>query len=192
MNGQMGELMRSWMVAALQGRNQMDVLSGWLNRGAQDAMQANSNYMLNWNPSFDLVKNQDSSHILKQLWDTAAQLQEFSIQWMQMAFTNENLNHDRKISQLERKIEEQKRTIESLRERLNSNGTDNNELISQFQKTIKQQSQQFKQLASSVGQYFNQHSVPQPAVLTGNESEQTIEPPPLKKPSRTLKKGNNK
>lgn len=190
MNAQMGELMRGWMVAALQGRNQMDVLTGWMKRGVQDVLQGNNNCMLNWNSSSDLSKKQDSSEILQQLWDTAAQLQQVSIQWVQMAFANESLNCDQKVVQLERKIEEQKRTIECLRERLNGNGTNNSEVISQFQEVINQQSQQFRQLTSSVGQYFKQHSANQPAASAENESEQPIEPPPLNKKSRTQKEDN--
>jgi uncharacterized coiled-coil protein SlyX len=55
---------------------------------------------------------------------------------------------------LEDKVKEQAQTIDRLRHLLSQTGGENNVVVTQLQDLIGQQSQQFKQLTQSVGEYL--------------------------------------
>ena len=60
----------------------------------------------------------------------------------------------KKIEMLEEQVQEHAQAIKKLQHLINRSGTGSNELTDQFQKLIDQQSQQFKQLTTSVGEYI--------------------------------------
>ena len=153
MNGQLMEFWGRTMRAALQGQNQMDMMSTWFQRACQDMTRLNSSFLQLWglpaapSPQSDLLRQWE------QAWEPLFRMQQLSLQWVGMVSPSEYAAQSKKIAQLEEQVKEQARTIQNLQTLMNKPGGGNNELINQFQKLIDQQSRQFQQLTSSVGEY---------------------------------------
>jgi predicted nuclease with TOPRIM domain len=61
---------------------------------------------------------------------------------------------EKHAEELEAKLQEQARTIDRLRNLLNTSGGENNEVVEQLQELIGQQSEQFKQMTQNVSEYI--------------------------------------
>jgi len=154
MNGQLMEYWGRTMLAALQGQNQMDQMTTWLQRAFQDMTRLNSSFLQLWGMPAAQPPQVDFQHQWNRAWEPLLRLQQLSLQWMGMVSPGEYAAQSKKIAQLEEQVQEQARTIQSLQNLMNKSGGGNNEMIDQFQKLIDQQSRQFQQLTTSVGEYI--------------------------------------
>jgi len=152
-----GQLMTYWgrtMLTALQGHNQMDSMTNWFQRMCQDMTRMNSSLFQLWGMPAVPAPQGDMPHQWEQAWEPFLQMQQLCLQWIGMAPNRESAAQAEKIAHLEEKVQEQARTIQQLQGLMNKSGAGNNELINQFQKLIDQQSRQFQQFTTNVGEYL--------------------------------------
>jgi DNA-binding protein H-NS len=154
MNGQLMEYWGRTMLAALQGQNQMDAMTGWFQRMCRDMAHMNSSFFQLWGIPEAPAPQNDLQRQWEQAWEQLLRMQQLSMQWIGMVPNSDSVAQSKKIAQLEEQVQEQARTIEHLQNLMNKSGAGNNEMINQFQKLIDQQSRQFKQLTTSVGEYI--------------------------------------
>ncbi len=155
MNGQLMEYWGRTMLTALQGHNQMDSMTNWFQRMCQDMTRMNSSLFQLWGIPAVPAPQSHLQHQLEQAWEPFLRMQQLSLQWIGgMAPNSESAAQAEKIAQLEEQVQEQARTIQQLQGLMNKSGAGNNELIDRFQKLIDQQSRQFQQLTTNVGEYL--------------------------------------
>ncbi len=154
MNGQLMEYWGRTMLAALQGQNQMDQMTTWFQRACQDMTRLNSSLLQLWGMPAALPRQTDFQLQWERAWEPFLRMQQLSLQWIGMVPPAEYAAQTKKIEQLEEQVQEQARTIQNLQNLMNKSGGGNNEMIDQFQKLIDQQSRQFQQLTTSVGEYI--------------------------------------
>ena len=154
MNGQLMELWGRSILAAFQGQGQMDMITSWFQRACQDMTRMNSTFFQFWgmpampSPQAELEKQWE------QAWAPLLQFQQLSLRWIGMAPYHEWADQSKKIEILEEQVQGHAEAIQRLQHLINRSGTGNSELTDQFQKLIDQQSRQFKQLTTSVGEYI--------------------------------------
>ena len=90
----------------------------------------------------------------EQAWAPLLQFQQLSLQWIGMAPYNEWAAQSKKIEMLEKQVQEHDQAITKLQHLISRSASGNNELTDQFQKLIDQQSRQYKQLTTSLGEYI--------------------------------------
>ena len=154
MNGQLMELWGRTMLAAFQGQSQMDMMTSWFQRACQDMTRMNAKFFeLLGLPAAPSPKSE-----LANQWEQALaplfQFQQLSLRWIGMAPYDEWAAQSKKIEMLEEQVQENTNALKKIQHLISSSGTGNNELMDQFQRLIDQQSQQFKQLTTSVGEYI--------------------------------------
>lgn len=155
MNGQLMEYWGRTMLAALQGRNQADLMTSWFQRAFQDITRMNSNLLQIWGIPAVAPPQADLHTQWEQAWGPFLQMQQLSLKWWEELMSQTQCSpQSKKIAQLEEQIEEQAQTIERLQSLIDKSGAGKNEMVDQFQKLIEQQSRQFKQLTASVGDYL--------------------------------------
>jgi uncharacterized coiled-coil protein SlyX len=150
--GQWMELWGRWMTAVLQGQNQMDMMSGgwgWL-RSMKHLSTRNNPYAM----PFTSSAAPQFSDSIQHAWEALLKMQQNSIQWMGMVPKGDYQTLTDRAEELEKKVQEQARTIERLQNLLSQTGGENNVVVTQLQDLIGQQSRQFKQLTQSVGDYL--------------------------------------
>lgn len=151
MDGQFIELWGRWLTAALQGQSQMDMLGGWWLRSMKNMSAFNNPYAM---PSTATTTMPNFLESMQQAWEPLLNMQQNSMQWMGMVPKGDYEALSNRTEELENKIQEQARTIERLQSLLSQTGGENNVVVTQLQDLIGQQSQQFKQLTQSVGDYL--------------------------------------
>jgi len=154
MNGQLMELWGRTMLAAFQGQSQMDLMTSWVQRACQDVTRMNATFLQFLGIPAASSSQTELPNQWQQAWEPFLQFQQLSLRWIGMAPNNECAANSKRIEKLEEQITEHAHAIQKLQNMTSQPGTGNDELIDQFQKLIDQQSQQFKQLTSSVGQYI--------------------------------------
>ena len=154
MNGQLMELWGRTMLAAFQGQSQLDMMTSWFQRACQDVTRMNSKFFELFGLPATPSPHADPSNQWEQVWAPLLQFQQLSMRWIGMAPYDAWTAHSKKIEMLEEQIQENTQAIKRLQVQFSRSGTGNNELMDQFQKLIDQQSKQFKQLTSSVGEYM--------------------------------------
>jgi uncharacterized coiled-coil protein SlyX len=148
------ELWGRSMLAVFQGPNQMDMMSGWLQRSFQEATRMNTNLFRIWGLSPATSPHAQYEFTWEQLWEPLMRLQQLCMQWPAVVPQKELDEQSEKISRLEKELAEQARTIEKLQYLVHQSGPGNDELIHQFQGLINEQGRQFKQLTASVGEFI--------------------------------------
>ena len=159
MNTQILELWGRWFTAALQGQHQMDTFSGWWLRGIEGMTALNKQYALLWGASPTMPQtNLQWFEGWQHAWEPLIKLQQLSMEWMAMVPKKKYDAMAERVEELEGRLKEQARTIDRLRNLLNTSGAQNDAVVAQFQDLIGQQSQQFKQLTASVTDYIKSSS----------------------------------
>jgi hypothetical protein len=152
-NGEFIELWGRSMLAVFQGPNQMDMMSGWMQRSFQEATRMHANLFRMWGLSPSAWPQTQCEFKWDQAWEPLMRLQQLYMQCLAMVPQKEYDAQSEKISRLEEELAEQARTIEKLRQLVHHSGPGNDELIHKFQGLISEQSRQFKQLTASVGEF---------------------------------------
>ena len=148
------EFWRPTMLGAVQGQNQVDAMTGWIFRAARDLFQVNSGMFNFWRiPSNDDPLDRGTEY-WRHVYEFYFKFNALYMQWIGMVPQSEYTAQVQKVKQLEAQLAEQTRTIEKLQKLINSSGAGNNELIHKFQGLIDQQSKQFQQLTTSVGEFI--------------------------------------
>jgi len=151
MNGQFMEMWGHWLTNALRGQNQIDMMSGWWMRGLQDWSRMGGSYSMLWGIPSTRHSGFDGWH---QLLDALFKMQQLCMQWSQMVPQRKYDQLSKHAEELEGKIREQAITIDRMRTLLSEAGSENNIVVAQLQDLIGQQSEQFKQMTQSVGDYI--------------------------------------
>lgn len=154
MNGEFLELWGRSMLAVFQGPNQMDMMSGWLQRSFQEATRMHTNLFRMWGLVPSASPQSRSEIPWEQVWEPLMRLQQLGMQWLSVVPKKEYDAQSEKISRLEEELAVQAQTIEKLQHLVHQSGPGNDELIHQFQGLINEQSRQFKQLTASVGEFI--------------------------------------
>jgi DNA-binding ferritin-like protein (Dps family) len=154
MNGQLMELWGRTILAAFQGQSQLDLMTSWVQRACQDVTRMNATFLQFLGLPAMSSPQTELPNQWQEAWEPFLQFQQLSLRWIGMAPNNEYAANSKRIEKLEEQIKEHAHAIQKLQNLISLPGTGNNELVDQFQKLIDQQSQQFKQLTSSVGQYI--------------------------------------
>jgi hypothetical protein len=154
MNGNLMELWGRTMLAAFQGQNQMDMITSWFQRACQDATRMNTTFFQFFGLPAAPSPQDDLASQWEQAWAPLLQFQQLSLRWIGMAPYDQWAAQSKKVEMLEEQVQEHAQAIKKLQHLINRSGTGSNELTDQFQKLIDQQSQQFKQLTTSVGEYI--------------------------------------
>jgi hypothetical protein len=154
MNGQLMELWGRSMLSAFQGQSQMDMITSWFQRACQDMTRLNASFFQFWGMPATPSPQAELANQWEQAWAPLLQFQQLSLRWIGMAPYDAWANQSKKIEALEEQVQEHAQAIQKLQHLISRSGTGNNELTDQFQKLIDQQSRQFKQLTSSVGEYI--------------------------------------
>jgi hypothetical protein len=142
------------MLAAFQGQSRMDMLTSWFQRACEDVTRMNATFFQFLGMPAKSSPQTELANQWEQAWAPLLQFQQFSLRWIGMAPYDEWAAHSKKIEKLEEQVQEHAQAIQKLQNLISRSGTGNNELTSQFQKLIDQQSRQFKQLTTSVGEYI--------------------------------------
>jgi hypothetical protein len=153
MDGPLLELWGHWLKTALQGQNQMDMMSGWWIRSMKNMSSFSKLYSVT--PTASAAPSLLDS--IQQAWEPLVTMQQNSMQsmqWMGMVPKGDYEVLSVRAEELENKVQEQARTIERLQNLLSQTGGENNVVVNQLQDLIGQQSKQFKQLTQSVGDYL--------------------------------------
>jgi hypothetical protein len=154
MNGQLMELWGRTMIAAFQGQSQMDMMTSWFQRACQDVTHMNASFFQFFGmPAMPALKTEPANQ-WEQAWAPLLRFQELSLRWMGMAPYDEWAAQSKKIEMLEAQVQEHGQAIQKLQHLISRSATGSDELTDQFQKLIDQQSRQFKQLTSSMGEYI--------------------------------------
>jgi protein gp37 len=154
MNGLLIEWWGRWLSAVLQGQHQLDKFSGgWLG-GVQNTALLTKPLALPWAMSMGAVYKNTLLDTLQQVWEPFFSFQRMSWQWMGMVPKAKYEALAEHTASLENKVEEQAHAIERLQELLSKTSGENNVVVARLQDLIGQQSQQFKQLTSSVSDYI--------------------------------------
>ena len=154
MNGQLMELWGRTMIAAFQGQSQMDMITSWFQRACQDVTRMNATFFQFFGmPAMPATKTESASQ-WEQAWAPLLRFQELSLRWIGMTPYDQWAAQSEKIEMLEAQVQEHAQAIQRLQLLINRSGAGNDELTDQFQKLIDQQSRQFKQLTTSVGEYI--------------------------------------
>lgn len=148
-----------WLNATIQGQRQMNSMSQWWERGLEAFGQMNSFYAQIWG----LPAAQQSTTSLfsgwQQAWMPLFELQQRSLQWMGMVPPHVFQELSKKVSALEEQVRSQAYFIERLQGQLNQREQPGvNEMSNQFKTLIDQQSRQFQQLTTSIGQFFKERA----------------------------------
>ena len=154
MNGQLMEFWGRTMLAAFQGQNQMDLMTSWFQRACQDVTRMNTTFLQFFGIPATPSPQAEISDQWEKAWEPFLQFQQLSMRWIGMTPYNECAANSKKIEKLEEQVKEHAHAIQKLQNLISLPATGNNELMDQFQKLINQQSQQFKQLTNSVGDYI--------------------------------------
>ena len=154
MNGRLMELWGRTMMAAVQGPNQMDMMTGWFQRMFQETVRMNSNLFQMWGLAAPASAPANLHYNWEQSLEPFLRFQQMIMQWIGMVPQKEYAAQAETISRLEEKVAEQTRTIEKLQRLLNNSGAGSDELIHKFQGLIDEQSRQFEQLTASVGEFI--------------------------------------
>jgi hypothetical protein len=154
MNGQLLDLWGRWMTAALQGTHQMDLMTGWWQRSVQSMSPSKQIDASPWLQPMNAICNTNMLNGLQQVWEPLFSMQKLTLQLIGMVPREKYTALAEHAEDLERKVQEQARTIDRLQELLRQTGSENNVVVAQLQDLIEQQSKQFKQLTKSVGSYI--------------------------------------
>jgi len=154
MNGNLMELWGRTMLAAFQGQSQMDMITSWFQRACQDVTRMNATFFQFLGMPAAPSPQAGLTNQWEQVWAPLLQFQQLSMRWIGMAPYNDWASQSKKIEELEVQVQENAQAIKKLQHLISHAGTGSNELTDQFQKLIDQQSRQFKQLTTSVGEYF--------------------------------------
>ena len=154
MNGNLMELWGRTMLAAFQGQGQMDMMTSWFQRTCQDMTRMNATFFQFFGMPAVPSPQEELACQWEQAWAPLLQFQQLSLRWMGMAPYDQWAAQSKKIEMLEEQIQEHAQAIKKLQYLISRSGTGSNELTDQFQKLIDQQSRQFKQLTTSVGEYI--------------------------------------
>jgi hypothetical protein len=154
MNSQLMELWGRTMLAAFQGQSRMDAITSWFQRACEDVTRMHSTFFQFWGMPATASPQTELANQWEQAWAPLLQFQQFSLRWIGMAPYDEWAAHSKKIENLETQIQEHAQAILKLQHLISRSGTGNDELTDQFQKLIDQQSRQFKQLTTSMGEYI--------------------------------------
>ncbi len=154
MNGQLLELWGRWMMAGLQGQNHMDMMRDWWLNGLKGLSSFNPSQPLSWGGATNLKAGPDMMDGWQQMWEPVLKLQMSYLGLMGMVSFDKYKALSDRAKELEDKVKEQAKTIERLRNLLSQTGGENNVVVTQLQDLIGQQSQQFKQLTQSFGEYL--------------------------------------
>jgi hypothetical protein len=154
MNGQLMEWWGRNLLAAFQGQNQMDSMTSWFQHTCQDMTRMNTTFLQFWGMPVTPYPQAEPANPWAQAWEPLLQFQQLSMRWMGMTPSNECAANSKKLEKLEEQVKEHAQAIQKLQSLINLPGAGNNELMDQFQKLIDQQSRQFKQLTTSVGEYI--------------------------------------
>jgi uncharacterized coiled-coil protein SlyX len=158
MNGQLMELWGRTLMTAMQGPNQMDMMSGWFQRTFQEFSRMNSSLFQMWHLPVACAPQSQGPVNWEQVWEPLLRMQELSMRWMGMVPQKDYEAQSQKISDLEEQVKEQARTIEKLQHLVSQSGSGHDQLVHQFQGLIDQQGRQFKQLTTSVGEFLRSGS----------------------------------
>jgi len=94
----------------------------------------------------------------QQTWMPILQLQQRALQWMGMVPPHHFQELSKKVAALEEQVRSQAYFIERLQGQLNRREPEPNEMSQQFQSLIEQQSRQFQQLTTSIGQFIQERA----------------------------------
>ena len=154
MNGGLMELWGRTVMAAVQGPNQMDMMTGWFQRLFRETARMNSNLLQMWGLTTPTSGPPQLQYSWEQSLEPFLRFQQLVMQWIGMVPQKEYAAQAETIKRLEEKVAEQTRTIEKLQKLLNNSGAGNDQLIHKFQGLIDEQSRQFEQLTASVGEFI--------------------------------------
>lgn len=154
MNGNLMELWGRTMLAAFQCPGQMDMITSWFQRAFQDVTLLNARFFQFFGMPAAPSPQAEPTHQWEQAWAPLLKFQQLSLRWIGMAPYDEWATQAKKIEMLEEQVQEHAQAIKKLQHLIGRSGMGNSELTDQFQKLIDQQSRQFKQLTTSVGEYI--------------------------------------
>jgi uncharacterized coiled-coil protein SlyX len=154
MNGNLMELWGRTMLAAFQGQSQMDMMTSWFHRACQDMTRMNATFFQFLGLPAASSPQDEVTNQWEKAWAPLLQFQQLSLRWIGMAPYDQLATQSKKIETLEEQVKEHAQAIKKLQHLISRSGPGNNELTDQFQKLIDQQSRQFKQLTTSVGEYI--------------------------------------
>ena len=148
-----------WMNATIQGQRQFNSMSQWWERGL-DAFQRMGSF---YSQFFGLSAAQQPATSLFSGWPQALmplfELQQRSLQWLGMVPPHVFQELSKKVAALEEQVRSQAYLIERLQGRLNQGEQPGaSEMSNQFKTLIDQQSKQFQQLTTSIGQFFQERA----------------------------------
>ncbi|MGD8834476.1 MAG: hypothetical protein PVI54_00455 [Desulfobacteraceae bacterium] len=146
MNGELIEIWGRWVMAGLQGHSQMDMMRQWWFGGLKG--------LPSWGRPAQIDTAANMLDGWQQVWEPIFKLHMLSLGMMGMVSREKYDALSDRAQALEDKVKEQAQTIDRLRHLLSQTGGENNVVVTQLQDLIGQQSQQFKQLTQSVGEYL--------------------------------------
>lgn len=159
MNAQWIEIWSSWLAKALQGDNQMDVITDWWWRHGLKGLTAfNTSYPLPWGGTTNHSIGPNMFDSWQQVWEPLLKMQMVSLGLMGMVSYDQYKAVSDRAEALEDKVKEQARTIERLRKLLSQTSGENNVVVTQLQDLISQQNEEFKQLTESFGEYLKSNT----------------------------------
>ena len=158
MNGQLLEIWGRLLAAGLQGQNQMDQMREWWLYGLKGLSSFNPSHPSSWGGATNLNAGPNLVDGWQQVWEPILKLQMSCLGLMGMVSYDKYKAMSDRAKALEDKVKEQAKTIERLRNLLSQTGGENNVAVTQLQDLIGQQSQQFKQLTQSFGEYLKSNT----------------------------------
>jgi uncharacterized coiled-coil protein SlyX len=154
MNGQFMELWGSWLTNALRSQNHLDMMGGWWLRSIREWSSFGRPYSMPWGIPSTQPYESGIVDAWQQVWKSLSGIQQLYMQWVQVVPQHKYDQLEKRAEELEAKVREQAKTIDRLRNLLSKSGGENDMVISQLQDLIGQQSEQFKQMTQSVGEYI--------------------------------------
>ena len=154
MDGQFMELWGSWLTNALRSQNHLDMMGRWWLRSIRDWSSLGRPYTMLWGIPSTQPYEFGTFDGWQQVWKSLSGIQQLYMQWFQVVPQHKYDQLEKRAEELEAKIREQAKTIDRLRNLLSKAGGENDMVIAQLQDLIGQQSEQFKQMTQSVGEYI--------------------------------------
>jgi uncharacterized coiled-coil protein SlyX len=154
MNAQLIEIWGRWLTAGLQGQHQMDVMRDWWLHSLKGLSALNTSYPLSMGGWANHSTGPTLLDSWQQVWEPILKMQMASLGLMGMVSYDKYKALSDRAKALEDKVKEQAKTIERLRNLLSLTSGENNVVVTQLQDLISQQSQEFKQLTESFGEYL--------------------------------------
>jgi uncharacterized coiled-coil protein SlyX len=154
LNAQLIEIWGRLLTVGMQGENQMDVIRDWWLYSLKGLSAFNPSVPLSWGGSVHPGTGFGMLDSWLQVWEPLLKLQMASLALMGMVSYDKYKALSDRAEALEDKVKEQAKTIERLRTLLRQTSGENNVVVTQIQDLIGQQSQEFKQLTESFGEYL--------------------------------------